>query len=304
MPESRTVNLNGPVHYVDHGGEGTPIVLVHGLGGSHVNWSDVGQPLTAHGRVLALDLAGFGLTPPAGRSSSVRANRRLLDRFIAEVAGERAILIGNSMGGLISMMQAAMRPGTVEALILVNPAVPPAGLMRTSPGAVVRLILPTAPIVGPAFLDAYLRRRPVERYVAETLDFVCADPGRVSADHIGHSIEMARKRRTMPWASRSFVDASRSIARSLARRSSFDSMAAAVSAPNGGVASIARSAVSSRSATCSAASRSAYGRTTAACPAPRRYGVSRGRRRERVACPSRRSRWPSSRSGCSALTAR
>jgi pimeloyl-ACP methyl ester carboxylesterase len=231
MTASRIAHIDGPVHYVDHGGEGTPIVLVHGLGGSHVNWSEVAGALTARGRVLAPDLAGFGLTPPAGRSSAVRANRRLLDRFIAEVAGTPAILVGNSMGGLIAMAQAAIDPGSVEALVLVNPAAPPVSLLRTSPGAVMRLVLPTAPVVGPAVLDAYLRRRPVDEYVAETLEFVCADPTRVSPGHVAESAEMARKRRTMPWASRAFVDASRSIARALVRRGAYDEMASAVTAP-------------------------------------------------------------------------
>src|SRR5512133_1657597 len=94
-----TVDLDGPVHYVDFGGAGRPIVLVHGLGGSYCNWLAVGPRLTAHGRVLALDLVGHGLTRSLGRSARVSANRRLLGRFLAAVARAPAILFGNSMGG-------------------------------------------------------------------------------------------------------------------------------------------------------------------------------------------------------------
>ena len=84
---SLTADLDGPVHYVDFGGTGRPIVLVHGLGGSHLNWLPVGERLAAHGRVLAIDLAGHGRTPSLGRTATVGANTRLLGRFLAVVAG-------------------------------------------------------------------------------------------------------------------------------------------------------------------------------------------------------------------------
>ena len=42
---SRTLDLGGPVHYLDFGGSGPTMVLVHGLGGSHLNWMWVGEKL-------------------------------------------------------------------------------------------------------------------------------------------------------------------------------------------------------------------------------------------------------------------
>ena len=39
------IDLGGEVHYVDHGGEGPVMVLVHGLGGSHLNWTEVAPTL-------------------------------------------------------------------------------------------------------------------------------------------------------------------------------------------------------------------------------------------------------------------
>jgi pimeloyl-ACP methyl ester carboxylesterase len=98
---SRTVDLGGPLHYVDFGGEGPFIVLVHGLGGSHRNWISVGRELSKYGRVLAPDLVGFGRTPLAGRAADVTSNRRVLERFVDEIAGGRAVLFGNSMGGFL-----------------------------------------------------------------------------------------------------------------------------------------------------------------------------------------------------------
>src|SRR5256885_14817167 len=73
-----TVDLDGPVHYADFGGSGRPIVLVHGLGGPHLNWLAVAPGLTPRARVLALDLARLRRTPTAGRTARVGANRKLL----------------------------------------------------------------------------------------------------------------------------------------------------------------------------------------------------------------------------------
>src|SRR5262245_17939171 len=103
---SRFVDLGGQVHYADFGGkQGRTFVLVHGLGGSHLNWCLLAGRLREHGQVLAVDLAGFGLTNPDGRATTVPANTALLHRFLTEVVGEPVVLVGNSMGGLIAIHQ-------------------------------------------------------------------------------------------------------------------------------------------------------------------------------------------------------
>src|SRR5260370_3712019 len=108
--ESRFADIDGPVHYADWGGDGPPMVLVHGLGGSHLNWMALAPLLRDRHRVLAPDLPGFGLSPPQGRSVTVEANARVLDRFIAEVAGRPAVVSGNSMSGLTALPQATDHP--------------------------------------------------------------------------------------------------------------------------------------------------------------------------------------------------
>src|SRR5437016_6238042 len=121
---SRTIDLDGPVHYADFGGTGPTLVLVHGLGGSHVNWLAVAPVLARRARVLAVDLAGFGRPPLGERSADVHANRVLLDRFLDAVAAGPAVLVGNSMGELVAMMEAALAPERVAGLVLVAPAQP------------------------------------------------------------------------------------------------------------------------------------------------------------------------------------
>src|SRR3712207_8877565 len=96
---SRTVDIDGPVHHVDFGGraDGPIVVLVHGLGGSHLNWDLFAPLLTPHARVHALDLPGFGRSEPEQRTANVRDNVRVLDRFVREVTGGPVVLVGNSM---------------------------------------------------------------------------------------------------------------------------------------------------------------------------------------------------------------
>ncbi|HSV08675.1 MAG TPA: alpha/beta hydrolase [Candidatus Binatus sp.] len=229
---SRTIDLGGPVHFADFGGSGPTMVLVHGLGGSHVNWIAVGPALAKRARVVALDLAGFGYTPLAGRSAHVRANAELLDRFLDTVAEGPAILIGNSMGGLLAMMEAERHPEKVSQLVLVGAAQPrPAGARLD---AVVALTFAAyaVPGVGERFLRWRAARRGPEGIVRDTLRLVCAEPDRVPPELVDAHIAVARDRiERMPWGNQAFLEAARSIVFTLARRRDMQAMIARIAAP-------------------------------------------------------------------------
>jgi pimeloyl-ACP methyl ester carboxylesterase len=203
--------LGGPVHYVDHGGRGPAMVLVHGLGGSTLNWLEAAPGLCARNHVLALDLIGFGLTPPAGRSSDLESNLALLDGFLRDVVGEPAILVGNSMGGLLSMLEAARAPGRVRALVLVNPALPtPAGIRLDR---VVWGFLAT--FVVPRFGERWLRRRAArlgpEKIVREVLELVDLPMEKMASPTFDAHVELVKQRSEMPWAERALIEAARSL---------------------------------------------------------------------------------------------
>jgi pimeloyl-ACP methyl ester carboxylesterase len=125
----------GPVHYADYGGEGDPLVVVHGIGGSHLNCSRLAPYLTERFHVYAIDLVGFGLTPLHGRDASMARNQLLIGDFIAHVTGAPATVVGHSMGGVLAMMLAAGDPPAVSRLVLLCPAVgkvrSPAGRLST-----------------------------------------------------------------------------------------------------------------------------------------------------------------------------
>jgi pimeloyl-ACP methyl ester carboxylesterase len=121
-------DLDGPVRHLDLGGPtGAPVVLcVHGLGGSALMWGLLAPLLSATHRVLAVDLFGHGGSgvPTRPRSDAVTADRRLLDRFVREVIGDPVVLLGHSMGGVLTVLHAAAAPETVRRLVLLSPPVP------------------------------------------------------------------------------------------------------------------------------------------------------------------------------------
>jgi pimeloyl-ACP methyl ester carboxylesterase len=229
--ESLWADLDGLVHYADFGGRGPALVMVHGLAGSHLNWLGVGPALSTHHHALAPDLAGFGRTPLAGRAASVPANRKLLDRFLREVAGTPAVLVGNSMGGLISLMQAAEAPETVAALVLVDPAAPHP---RRAPvearvwGLFAGLLLPG---LSEALVRASLRRSDPARVVAQVLALTCADPSRVDPEITAAHVRLAQDGLARPQTERALAMAARSLVAVLSRRRAFRQMVDRVTAP-------------------------------------------------------------------------
>lgn len=232
-PTSQWADLGVPVHYVDHGGpaDGPLLVLVHGLGGSLVNWAALAPLLTDTCRVLALDLLGFGRTQAGTHSTSVTANQVMLHRFLTEVAGSPVILVGNSMGGMITVLQAARHPETVTALVLIDPALPARVGSHPEPLIAASFGMYAVPHLGRAMLRARRRVRTPEQLAMDVLRICCVDPGRLRADVLEQHMELARARRAFPDLDEHFLVAARSLMGMLSRRSSYLATFKAIQAP-------------------------------------------------------------------------
>lgn len=226
-----TVQVDGPVNVVEYGGSGLPIVLVHGLGGSLVNWHAVGEPLTRYGRVVALDLVGFGWTPPEGRSSSIPANRDLVVRFVEEVVGEPAVLVGNSMGGFVSLLAAGERPDLVSGLVLVDPALPRPRMLPADPKVAAMFSVYLVPGLAERVMRWRYRRLRPEGVVRETLRLCTVDLSRIPDDVYRIHEEVARARAEMPWAQGAFLEAARSLLPLLTRSGKVRETIARIDAP-------------------------------------------------------------------------
>jgi pimeloyl-ACP methyl ester carboxylesterase len=119
----KEINLPGELHYFYlEGGEGEPLVLLHGFGGDKDNFTRVARFLTPHFRVIIPDHIGFGESShpqDADYSAGVQAARI---RTLVKAMGITKLHIGgNSMGGQISMMYAALYPDEVKSLWLLDP---------------------------------------------------------------------------------------------------------------------------------------------------------------------------------------
>src|SRR5437763_13421832 len=119
LPPSQFVDLQGPVHYREWPGPSdATFVCLHGLGETHITWMAVAPALAKMGRVLALDLPGFGLSPRNHRSATLPASQSLVSAFLQARTSRPVVLLGSSLGGGIAALQAAQEPGAVSALVL------------------------------------------------------------------------------------------------------------------------------------------------------------------------------------------
>ncbi len=226
-----TIDLNGPLHGIDYGGEGRPVLLVHGLSGAGVNWSEIGSSLTGLGRVLAPDLPGFGRTPPAGRKPTVTASADLLAEFIEWMGGGPALVIGNSMGGLIGMILAARRPELVERLVLICPAGHTPRLKGLSASWTTTMLLYLIPGINSLVLMRMSRCSDPENSTDASLDYLASRPGRMSVDARRLHAGVTRERRQVPWAAQTYLAAFRSVITQVAFLPRFSRMVRRIKAP-------------------------------------------------------------------------
>lgn len=227
---SRYLDLGGPLHVADYGGTGRPIVCVHGLGGAHVNWAPAARRLAEMGHVTAVDLPGSGLTPPAGRSAGLGPSRDVLDRYL-ESLGEPVTLIGNSMGGILALLQAALSPRTVDRLVLVSPAAPFSARHRPDPVVVGFFAIYLVPGMGRGLVRGRRTLIDPERVTRLILEICTSRPGRITADVLAAHVEIAVRRQHFPGIDRSFLEAARSLVSFVGNRTLYDRHVASVVAP-------------------------------------------------------------------------
>jgi len=208
----RVADVGGPVHYVDFGGSGTPALMVHGLGGNALNWMAVAPTIAETHHALAIDLAGFGQTPLFGRAATVGANTHLVHDFVVNVIGQPVLLMGNSMGGHIAILEAAAHPGSVTSLVLVDAATPGVHVRRPEPRMLGAMAALSIPGLAQTLIDRQLRALGPEGLVERALELVSADPRRVDPAIVEAHVQLTRERQHLgPQNTRAFIQAMRSI---------------------------------------------------------------------------------------------
>jgi pimeloyl-ACP methyl ester carboxylesterase len=218
LPELSTVDVGGPVRYrAWEGPADATFVLLHGLGGSSLNWVLVAPGLARLGRVLIPDLLGFGETPRAGRGSGLMDQRRLVSSFVRALGTGRVVLSGNSMGGVLATLTAAVDPEIVDGLVLTNSVFPWARGGWPHPAVMAAFAAYRSPMAG----EWLVRRRfgPVDADLAvrASLAMITADARSVPEEMTRLMAAQVRARTRDPDAGPAFLEATRSMLR-LGRR--------------------------------------------------------------------------------------
>ncbi|CAM5324025.1 Alpha/beta hydrolase OS=Streptomyces tendae OX=1932 GN=GUR47_14990 PE=4 SV=1 [Streptomyces tendae] len=195
----RTVHLPGitlTVRSRPPAREGLPPALyVHGLGGSSQNWSALMPLLDGVVHSEALDLPGFGDSPPPDDGDySITGHARAVVRHL-DAAGRGPVhLFGNSLGGAVVTRVAAARPDLVRTLTLVSPALPEIRVQRSA----VPTGLLAVPGVVPLF-NRLTRDWTAEQRVRGVTALCHGDPSRVSEEGFRNAVEEMERRLRLPY---------------------------------------------------------------------------------------------------------
>jgi pimeloyl-ACP methyl ester carboxylesterase len=233
-PGSTYVDIDGnPVHIADYGGitDSPTVVCVHGLAGSHAQWQALARALSPHCRVLAVDLPGHGRTPRLGRSSTVAANQKVLNRLLRDVIGEPVVLVGHSMGATLSVLQAAGYADTVSAMALIAPPLPRAGVPLPSRLLATQVALCAWPWLAKRTLSRRLERLGAAGFVQARLTDTCVSLDAIDPSTLDLIIELVESRAAGDDAEAAFVEAARSVGLLVARAAAYRQALAAVPAP-------------------------------------------------------------------------
>ncbi|KUL31482.1 alpha/beta fold hydrolase [Actinoplanes awajinensis] len=190
-----------------------PAVYVHGLGGSSQNFTDLAGLLADRFAGQAVDLPGFGYSDPSPRYSIPAFAATLIDYL--DHAGRGPVhLIGNSLGGSISVRVAALRPDLVRTLTLVSPAMPFLDPRRTAQGPVLPLLaLPRA-----ERLMAWALTRITAEQMAEQVLAACfGDTTKVHPQRRAEAMEEIQLRYTVDHYPRAYLGTLRGLVGSFLR---------------------------------------------------------------------------------------
>ncbi|MBF9067621.1 alpha/beta fold hydrolase [Streptacidiphilus fuscans] len=191
-----------------------PALFVHGLGGSTRNWEPLMAGLADVVDGHAVDLPGFGQSPPPDDGDlSLDAHMRAVVDFI-ELTGRGPVhLFGNSLGGAVTTRLAALRPDLVRTLTLISPALPELPPQKTA--------LPTALLAMPGaagLIRRASRGRVVEHQTQALLELCYGDPGRIPPERRALMVTEYRRRAQLPYALDVLSRSARGIVRAYTER--------------------------------------------------------------------------------------
>jgi pimeloyl-ACP methyl ester carboxylesterase len=178
------------------------------MAGSATNWTELMSHLGADFACDAVDLPGSGWSPPPATMAgySVGALAATVIKLIEHQGTSPVHLVGNSMGGLVSVRVAAGRPDLVRTLTLISPSLP---------DPLIHPSLARFPMLALPGLGAWLMRRadafPADMRTWAVMSTIFHDPGAVDPERVRQAVAEMERRDELGWASQSLIGAARAI---------------------------------------------------------------------------------------------
>ncbi len=120
--EARFADVRGVRLRYYVGGEGPPLILVHGLGGAAANWTLLAPRLATAHRLLVPDLPGHGGSSPAPAAPTLNPFADAVAALAQREDLLPAVVVGHSLGGVVALRLALRRPDAVRGVALAAPA--------------------------------------------------------------------------------------------------------------------------------------------------------------------------------------
>lgn len=159
-----------------------PVLLIHGFTHSLETWDGWAETLSKTHRVIRYDLLGHGLTGPDPQERYAPEERAAFIGDVLDSLGvERAVIVGNSLGGLAAWRFAHDHPNRAKALILISPGVYSLNGVSDEPAAI------------PAAMKAYLMTAP-EAGVAASAKIIYGDDSKLTPERLKTMRDMMRRR--------------------------------------------------------------------------------------------------------------
>jgi pimeloyl-ACP methyl ester carboxylesterase len=108
------------VRYLDTGGEGEPVVMIHGFASSLETWDAVRPAIEKNRRIISMDLKGFGWTDRPEGDYSPEAQARLVLGLMTQRGVDRATIVAHSWGASVALAVALMSPERVQRMALYD----------------------------------------------------------------------------------------------------------------------------------------------------------------------------------------
>src|SRR5713226_17675 len=164
--------------YYERVGEGPPLLFLHGLGGNHLSWWQQVPFFMRSFECITVDQRGFGMSPDPENLFN-EAHPDDLAALMEELKINRAVLIGQSMGGWTVVGCALKHPERIAAMVMAG-TIGGIFLPEMAPHFAARAPLPLSsdPPIGslPTYAADYFVRRPDKAFLYDDLRLLGAQP--------------------------------------------------------------------------------------------------------------------------------